>query len=568
LNLKYIKRNETFGQILRDLATEHPDREAIVYQNQRVRFGELLVHVDEMAKGFQALGVKRGDNVCIILPNCPEYMFVVGALAYIGAAAVPMSVQTGSLDMAHILKDSEAVAVVMVRKAYGTDLVQLLDEVRTDLTHLKYVVIKEGDDVGENHSEGFISLSSMLISGADLASIEPVDDPSTPAMILYTSGTTGAPKGAVHTHRTLLMGIHLMISRLMEGMDPSWGLLTSTLKTIKTIRRIPWLIELIQATKDKKQIKLLLLTPMYHIAGYFQILLVLLTGGKVVIMDRFHPHKALELIQDERITLIFGVPPQFRAMITQPDFENYDVSSIVISVTGAMSVPPQVIKDMKSKIGGFVTIVYGTTEIIGGSITWASDPEEKQSLSVGHTSSMGDLDFKIVDDDRRELQPGAVGEIVIRTPMVMDRYYNLPEATAAAKDEDGWYYTGDLGMIDEGGYVHVMGRRGDMIIRAGANIYPAEIEHLLLCHPEIEHAAVIGTPGEGGEKVTAYIVPKGNTILEIGDIIRYCRGKIAAYKIPEQVVFVEDLPVTPAMQKVKHYELRNRAIMAQKGANK
>ena len=479
MNLKYIKRNETFGQILRDLATEHPDREAIVFQDRRVKFGELLAQVDELAKGFQALGVKRGDNVCIILPNSPDYMFVVGALAYLGAAAVPMSVQTGSHDMAHILKDSEAVAVVMVSKAYGTDLVQLLGEVRPELPNLKHVIIKDMDFDVVNLGEGFISFASLMESGAGLASIEPVDDPSTPAMILYTSGTTGAPKGAVHTHRTLLMGIHLMIGKLFEGMDPSWGLLTSTLKTIKTIRRIPWLIELMQATKDKKQIKLLLLTPMYHIAGYFQILLVLLTGGRVVIMERFHPQKALELIQKERITLIFGVPPQFRAMMARPDFKKYDVSSIVLSVTGAMSVPPQVIKDMKDKIGGFVTIVYGTTEIIGGSITWASDPEEKQSLSVGHTNSMGDLDFKIVDENRLELQSGIVGEIVIRTPMVMDRYYNRPEATAAAKDEDGWYYTGDLGMIDNDGYVHVMGRRGDMIIRAGANIYPAEIENLL-----------------------------------------------------------------------------------------
>jgi fatty-acyl-CoA synthase len=153
-----------------------------------------------------------------------------------------------------------------------------------------------------------------------------------------------------------------------------------------------------------------------------------------------------------------------------------------------------------------------------------------------------------------------VGEIAVRAPSLMAGYYKRSDATARALDKDGWYYTGDLGLIDDDGYVKVMGRRGDMIIRAGANIYPAEIENYLLTHPQIEQVAVIGVPGDQGEKVRAYVVPKDGASLEVGDVTGYCWGQIAAYKIPEEVVFVDDLPVTSASQKIQHYKLRQEAL--------
>jgi fatty-acyl-CoA synthase len=563
MNLKYIKRNHTFGQILGDIAHEHPDREAIVYEDQRVTFAKLVERVERLAVGLQAMGIGLGDNVAVILPNCPEYLYVVGALGYIGAAAVPMSVQSGIQDMGHIMRDSEAVAVVTVRKAYGTDLLALLDELRPSLPHLKNIIIKhDGDDLASLDLDvDTHSLSSLLEARVDTSSLVPVDDPATPAMILYTSGTTGTPKGAVHSHRSLLMGVHLLVGKLTEGMEFSWDLVKSAIPTIKTIRRIPWFIEVYLAVLDRRQVKLLLLTPFYHIAGYFQLLLVLLTGGKIVIMERFNPHKALELIQKERVTLVFGVPPMFSAMMAHPDFPKYDLSSLILTVTGAMPVPPQLIRDLKKKIGGYVMIVYGTTEIAGGMVTWASDPEDKQAETVGRVDLMEDLEIKIVDESRQEIPHGKVGEIVVRAPSLMEGYYKRPDATAEALDKQGWYYTGDLGLIDEDGYVVVMGRRGDMIIRGGANIYPAEIENYLLSHPKINQVAVIGIPGESGDNVRAYIVLKAGESMQTGEIIAYCRGQIAAYKVPEEIVFVDSLPVTSALQKVQHYKLRQQAAI-------
>ena len=562
MNLTFVKRNNTFGLILQDVAKTHPDREAIIYKDQRVTFSQLVERAERLAVSFLEIGIKKGDNVCIILPNCPEYLYIIGALGIIGAVAVPMSVQSGSVDMQHILSDSEAVAVVTARKAYGTNLLEMLQELKTDLPKLQKIIIHEDETIPIDGE--IIPLTTLINSNKDTSTLEPVNDPSTPAMILYTSGTTGVPKGAIHSHRTLLMGIHLYIGKLASMMKPSWELITSALKTIKTLKRIPWLIELALAFLfDTRQVKLLLMSPFYHIAGYFQILIVLLTGGKIVIMERFHPKTALEMIQKERVTFCFGVPPMLRAILDQPDFNSFDLSSLTLSATGAMAVPPQLVRDLKERIGGFVLVIYGATEMAGGMFTWATDPEDKQAETVGHVNVVEGLEIKIVGDNRENVPQGTVGEIVVKAPSLMEGYYNREKATADAIDKDGWYYTGDLGMIDDDGYVQVLGRRGDLIIRGGANIYPAEIENYLLTHPKIQQAAVIGVPSDAGEKVRAYVVLEENSTMETSDIVSFCWGQIANYKVPEEVVLVDELPVTSASQKIQHYKLRQRAAEEQ-----
>ena len=565
MNLKFVKRNHTFGQILRDVAQTHPNREAIIFEDQRITFFQLVSRVERLAVGFQEMGIKKGDNICIILPNCPEYLYIIGALGYIGAVAVPMSVQSGSQDMGHILRDSEAAAVITVEKAYGTDLLATIKDIQPSLDFLSNIFVHGG--CGDTDDDGTIDFTSLINANVDVGELEPITDPSTPAMILYTSGTTGKPKGAVHSHRTLLMGIHLFLGKLNSMMKPSWELITSALKTIKTWKRVPWLIELAMAFLfDNRQVKLLLISPFYHIAGYFQILIVLLTGGRIVIMDRFHPGKALELIQEERVTFIFGVPPMFRAMIDRPDFNSYNVNSLVLSATGAMPVPPQLFRDIKEKIGGLVVVVYGATEMAGGIFTWATDPDDKQAETVGHKNVVEGMEIRVVDDDHNELPTGEVGEIAVRTPSLMEGYYKRSEATTQALDGNGWYYSGDLGLIDDQGFVKVLGRRGDMIIRGGANVYPAEIENYLLTHPKIKQVAVIGVPGEAGETIRAYVVLEEDAAMAVGDVTGYCWGEIAAYKVPEEIVFVEDLPVTSASQKIQHYKLRQQAL-AEKNAN-
>lgn len=563
MNLKFVKRNNTFGLILQDVAQELHDREAFVYKDQRVTFAQLIERVERLAVSFLELGIKKGDNVCVILPNCPEYLYIVGALAYIGGVPVPMSVQSGAQDMKHILFDSDAVAVITAKSAYGSNLLEMVKGMQPDLPNLKNIIVQD-DSIEED--DGFLSFSGLINKDVDTSSLVPMDDPYAPAMILYTSGTTGTPKGAVHTHRTLLMGLHLFFGKMSSMMKPSRILISSVVKTTKTIKRVPHLLDLAQAfILNTKQVKLLVLNPFYHIGGYFQILIVLLTGGKIVITDRFHPREALELVQEEKVNLLIGVPPMLRAMLDRPDFNSYDLSSIVLTITGAMPVPPQLVKDLQNNIGGIVMVAYGATEMAGGLFTWVTDPEDKQTETVGHRNVVEGMEVKIVGDDRQELPQGEVGEIAVRTPSVIEGYYKKQEDTAHAFDSEGWYYSGDLGVIDEDGYVKILGRRGDMIIRGGANVYPAEIENYLDTHPQIKQVAVIGVPSDAGERIRAYVVLEDGASLKAGDVTGYCWGQIAKYKVPDEVVFVNELPVTSATQKIQHYKLRQQALSEAKG---
>jgi acyl-CoA synthetase (AMP-forming)/AMP-acid ligase II len=568
MNLKFIKYNQTLSQALQEIAQRHPQREVMVFAeargggDQRITLAQLRARVEALAAGLRGLGIGRGDKVGLILPNCPEFVYAVFALAEIGAAAVPMNTQSRVREVEHILRDAETVAVVTDVRAAGNDLIAMITELRPALPNLRHVIVKGGEQRADA-----IAFDDLLRTDPRGVVPGPAAEPTDAAMILYTSGTTGVPKGAVHSHRTLITALRILVGKYLEIMTPSWGLIKVFPKYLKTVRRLPWLGEVMLTLIDRAQLKLLVLTPFYHMAGYFQIVMGALTGDKLVILDRFHPEKALELIQRERVTLVFGVPPMFQAMLARPNFAQYDLSSVILSVTGAMPVPPQLVRELRERIGGIAMILYGTTEIAATAVTLPMDPESKQLGTVGRADLFKDIKVKIVDEQRREVARGVVGEIAVRAPMLMEGYYKRPEATAEAVDSEGWYYTGDMGVIDAEGYVQVLGRRGDMIIRAGANIYPAEIENFLLTHPQIERVAVVGvpSPAAGGEKVLAYVVPKEGATLEAKDVLGYCWGQIAAYKIPDEVVFVADLPITSALQKVQHYKLRQQALQERQG---
>jgi acyl-CoA synthetase (AMP-forming)/AMP-acid ligase II len=370
----------------------------------------------------------------------------------------------------------------------------------------------------------------------------------------------------MHSHRTILMAVRLLVAKYRKELCPSLDLIRVLPRQLKTLRRLPYLLEALLARADLGQLRLLVLTPFYHVAGYFQIVLGILAGDKLIVMERFHPDKALELIQKERVTLVIGVPPMYQAMLARPDFKTYDLSSVVISLTTAMPTPPQLVKELREKVGGFVVILYGATEIAATTVTIPRDKEEKQLTTVGRADFEG-VQVKIVDEQRREVPTGTPGEIAVLAPSLMEGYYKRPDATAAAVDTEGWYYTGDIGVMDRQGYVQVLGRQGDMIIRAGANIYPAEIENFLLTHPQVERVAVVGvpSPSAGGEKVVAYVVPKTGATLTPSDVLSYCWGQIAAYKIPDEVILASELPVTAALQKVQHYKLREQAMKETRG---
>jgi acyl-CoA synthetase (AMP-forming)/AMP-acid ligase II len=298
---------------------------------------------------------------------------------------------------------------------------------------------------------------------------------------------------------------------------------------------------------------------MHALLGYSGLLYALLLGTRVVIADRFHPAKVLEIIEKEHVNSVALAPTQVAALLNSPELARRDTSSLLSVGMGAAPCPPDLVRRARKTFGCPVTIGFGATETGGGAIvTDTFDPEKLQSETIGRLYK--GLDAKIVDDDRRELPTGEVGELAVRLPGTMLGYWKAPETTAQALDSGGWYYTGDLATIDEGGYYRIVGRKKNMIIRAGQNIFPAEIEAHLITMPGIQNVSVVGVPDEmQGEMVWAFLQPKEGVTLDVPDVLAYCRRDLAPYKVPSQVRFVEEFELTPT-GKIKKGPLQELAI--------
>jgi acyl-CoA synthetase (AMP-forming)/AMP-acid ligase II len=276
-------------------------------------------------------------------------------------------------------------------------------------------------------------------------------------------------------------------------------------------------------------------------------------------MPRFHPEEALRIVERERVTVFVTVPTAYQALLALPDVARYDTSSLLVCATGGAPCPPSLAREIRQRFGCALYNGFGMTEAAGGiSVSSLADSDEKQVETVGRV--MPGIDVRIVDEERRDLPPGEVGELAVRGESVMLGYYQAPELTARVKDENGWLYTGDLARIDEKGYLRIVGRAKDVIIRGGQNIYPAEIEGYLSSHPKIEDAAVVGVPSAvGGESVWAFVRLKENAQMTIQEVLDHCRGTLEPYKIPSQVRFVSELPQAETGKSQK-FKLREAAI--------
>ena len=507
--------NRTLYESLQDNVQEFPDRDAIVLGETRVTYRQLGERVDSLAAGLSQLGVQKGDKVCLLLPTCVENLYAFFALAKLGAPFVPMSPQSRRFEIQHIAGDSEAVAVITVAKLAHFDYLAMIEDVRPNLPNLQHVIAMGGTGDGKA-----VSLEELLQTQPTEA-VGETPEPDDILNILYTSGTTGFPKGAVHTHRNFA----LMINNGAKAV----GVNESTLNPF----------------------------PMFHYGGVIIGLTSVLLGGKIVLLPAFDPREALRLIPQERVTTFAGVPTMLLLMLRMPDFNQYDLSSLRNCYSGAAPIAPELVYALKERIGCSIANGYGMTETGTISITTPDDPVEAPAHTVGRPAP--DVEVKITDDDRNELPVGEEGEIAVRGTTLLKGYYKRPEATAEAFDEEGWFYTGDVGMIDEDGYVRILDRKTDMLIRAGVNIYPAEIENVMVSHPKIQMAAVIGVPNPvEGERVRAYVLPMEGAELTSLEVIEHCREQIAGYKVPDEVRFVESFPLSAA-RKVQKFKLREEA---------
>jgi fatty-acyl-CoA synthase len=542
-----LSSDMTIHQALATIVSSHPDREALVVGETRVTYPQLGQRVNALAAGLRGLGLNKGDKVAVILDNCPEFAYSFFAIGQAGGVVVPLNPLYRRRELQYMLDDAEVSFVIFTPEVRGNDLLGMLQDMREELPHLRHLIIQAAPA-----PESMISLESLMTSTGP----EPPADlvaPDDLFGLMYTSGTTGEPKAVMHTHRTMLApslaGLEQMDAMMNRPLVSTVVSLTKTLTRYGT-RFVRW---------AKKQQTNIITSPFHHMAGYGSLLPGILGGRRLVVMERFHPSQVLELVEREQINILVGTPSMYTLMLKARDFDQYDKSSLLYCVISTAPCPPELAREVRKRFDSPVMIAFGATETGGGvTMTSIEDSDAQQTETVGRVFPGAKV--KIVDDERRELPLGQVGELATHLRGVMQGYYKAPEATAEALDDEGWYYTGDLAVMDEEGYVRIVGRKKDMIIRGGQNVYPAEVERYLLTHPAIQAVAVVGVPSEvEGETVWAYVVPEEGATLATQEVLEYCQGEIVAYKIPSQVRIVDALPRT-AVGKVQKFKLHEMAL--------
>ncbi len=517
--------SETIGDNLARTTEQYPDREALVVPFQSIRwtYRQLWDEVDTVARGLMAAGFEKGDRLGIWSPNNVEWVLTQLATARIGVIMVCINPAYRTHEVQYALEQSGCRGLVAATDFKSSDYVAMIEEVRADVPSLEKVYFIGTDDWGD------------LIAGAESVGANEVAarsaglDPDEPINIQYTSGTTGFPKGATLTHANILNNGYFV----GEGCD--------------------------YTEADRVCIPV----PLYHCFGMVMGVLGCTTHGATMVLPApsFEPAATLRAVADERCTSLYGVPTMFIGQLSEPDFATYDISALR---TGIMAGSPCPIEVMKQTIDEMhmdqVTIAYGMTETSPVSTQTATDdPIDKRVGTVGRVHPH--VEIKIVDPETGEtVGRGQTGEFCTRGYSVMSGYWNDPDRTAEAIDADGWMHTGDLAEMDDEGYVQIVGRIKDMVIRGGENVYPREVEEFLYSHPKIRDVQVIGVPDvKYGEEVMAWVQTEDGEDLSAEEVRDFCQGKIAHYKIPRYVMVTEAFPMT-VTGKIQKFKLRDDAI--------
>lgn len=524
----------TLYQVLKETAQAHPQRPAVIFQGKRLTYQELLARVDRLAAGLVALGVNPGDKVGIWMSNVPEWIEAYFAISRTGGVVVPMNTRYKTHEVRYILGNSEAVAVFLPGEFLDIDFIGMLSQVRGELPRLKEAIVVAGSAPGMRSYEEVLALGDDERAREELARRADSISPTECAFILYTSGTTGQPKGAMLSH-------HNMTENARQIMD------------------------VLQVTPEDV---FLLAVPFFHCFGCVMgILGAVSRGAAVVPMPVFKAPESLELVQRERVSILYGVPTMFVLWLEEyrkakAEGRAYDLSSLRTGIMAGAPCPVEVMRGTMEELGCNVCIAYGLTEaspVI--TMTRFDDPLEKRVETVG--KPLPGVEVKVVDDARRELPPGEMGELACRGYNVMLGYWKKPEATRQAIDEEGWLYTGDLAVIGPEGYVRIVGRKKDMIITGGFNVYPAELEELLYTYPAVHTVAVVGVPDEVmGEVGMAFIIPREGAEISPQEVVDFCARQVAGFKVPRYVVVTQEFPMTPSgkVQKFKLRELGEKLI--------
>jgi len=532
---------ETIGAHFDRIAMKYAPREALVVRHQDVRWSwaELKRRVDNLACGLRRLGLAPGERIGIWSQNCAEWVLTQFATAKAGLILVNINPAYRRSELEYALNKVQCKALILSPGFKSSNYLEILQSVALDLQSLATVV-----RLGKEVTQGMLNFDNLLVDASD-AEIEQLealgatlqfDDPIN---IQFTSGTTGAPKGATLTHHNILNNGYF-IGKAMRFSE-----------------------------KDR----LCIPVPLYHCFGMVLGNLACLTHGATMVYPEggFDANSVLEAVQAERCTALHGVPTMFIAVLDHPDFASYDLSTLRTGIMAGSLCPVEVMKRVAEKMNmREVTIAYGMTETSPVSFqSSVDDPLERRVSTVGRIQPH--IEVKIVDAEGRVVPRGEKGELLTRGYSVMLGYWNDDDKTREAIDAAGWMHTGDLATIDAEGYCNIVGRSKDMVIRGGENIYPREVEEFLYRHPKVQDVQCVGVPDDKyGEELCACVVLRAGMSASEEEIREFCRGQIAHYKIPRYVRFIEGFPMT-VTGKIQKYLLRQQVademgLKAQKAA--
>ncbi len=504
----------------------HGDVDAMADGDVRMTYAELTDAIDEQAAALVASGIEAGDAVAVWAPNIWEWTVSAFATFRAGGVLVPINTRFKGGEAAFVLQKSKAKLLLTVNGFLGTDYPAMLAAANADLPDLREIVILRGD-----RADGTIDRAELLARATDEARRRAATQrerrgPRDCALIMFTSGTTGLPKGVMVAPQPLIRGF-AFYGRCM-GME--------------------------------RGERFLIISPFFHAFGFNGSTVPCFVYGNTIVPHAvFDATEVLQIIEREQINAMPGAPAIFQSLLNHPDLDRYDLTSLKRCVTGAATIPVEMVVQMRERLGmERVITAFGMTETTG-LVTICRPDDDPETIATTSGRAIPDMEVRIVDDEGNELPTGEAGEIVVRGFMNMLGYLDDAEQTAATIDPDGWLHTGDIGVIDERGYIDITDRKKDMFIVGGFNAYPAEIERMMIEHPAVGQVSVIGIADDRlGEVGAAFVVPAPGAAPTEDELIAWCREKMANYKVPRRVWVVDALPLN-ASNKVLKIELRTQA---------
>ncbi|KAB2330449.1 long-chain-fatty-acid--CoA ligase [Cytobacillus depressus] len=513
--------NLSVSQLLQQVYKKDPEHEVAFDGYGRISYEELWRQSITLAKSLQELGIKKGDKVAVCLPNWNEFIVIYMAVSHVGAILVPFNTRYRQDEVEYILRNSEAKLAFFTKEFSGVRHYDQFASAIKVVNSLKTLISVRCQ------IDGILSYEALLENN-ESASFEPIDIDSEndTFSILYTSGSTGAPKGAMLTH-----------SNVVNTAIISANQMKCTEKDVFFVA-----------------------VPVFHVFGLVpSILSTVAVGARMVLMDQYKAKAALELMELEKVTVKHGVPTMFILELNHEEFASYDLSSLRTGIIAAAPCPIEIVKRIRNDMGCEIMVAYGLSET-SPTLTMTSFDDEDIVRAETVGKALPGAEVKIVNDSRQEVRTGEVGEIVCRSFGVMKGYYQMPEKTAEAIDENGWFYTGDLGILDENGNLRIVGRKKEMIIRGGYNIYPREIEEILYLHCDVLEVAIVGLPDTVlGEISCACVKLKSHATADEQSLIDFVRQRVANYKVPDKLIIMKGFPMT-ASGKIKKVSLQEQLM--------